>query len=884
MFTSEHNYNEGEFTNKVITLWYRPPELLLGETRYGTAVDIWSAGCILAEVILGRPMFTGKTDMDQLKLIFDLIGTPTDKNWEGFRQLKLIRTGEVTIDKARRPKLREKYSSKIQPVSALNLLEKLLELDPKKRISARGALTHRYFRVEPIAPNDPTELGKIDLGGDGAGYHEFQTKKRRREAKIVAKKAEEDAKRNGYDVEKQKEAFDKAYREHLKKGAEGEKQKQQMVLEKQKQVDTEKQRREQQSQQQFQHPNDRFPPPPQQQGDRDKWPSQQQGGAHDRYPSQQQPRSQHDRSRPQQEQDRHHNPQQQQLHRMQDFHPTTMDDRDRFPPDGNRNRPPQQPPPMMDDRNRFPLDDNRNMPPQQRPPVMEDRNRFPPDGNRMNDRGRFPPERRDRPPQQQQHPPFHPRDMPRGGDMRPPDNYYGSGRDDRGSNVFGTKFKRDEMDSSHQGAMRSFLSGGIGGTGRNEGPPLGNRNDGLPTRRGNDGMPRFDFDARLGGNDMMRRDTHHRMEGPPPNFPARNDDGFARGPNLRDVERSDNRPANHYGPPQPISYHDRPRDGGFDRPRDSSWRDDRQPNPYGPSQPHLFHASSPNNRRDNVERSRHESDRREPKLYESQLSSSRSDKKDTSDTNVKKPVSREDATDEGSRKEEHNDSKSRRHREKEHRHRGRERPRDKVKAYLEKEQSMDSDEESSRKKDNSSKEHRRSHKHSREHRSSSSQHRRKHSHDSHGKEKSMRESPRRDDRRSSKDKPTDEPPKRRSPSSSPKREHKSDRREKGNRERHSSRHRSDKKREGEPSFDRDRRHASKRSRHEERRPSSRDGSRRSRDGGDERSARDERGLEEGDHRPPPGLVYDRYGNPLNDRYCPMDRQGDYLGDDRDRRR
>ncbi|EED93125.1 predicted protein, partial [Thalassiosira pseudonana CCMP1335] len=136
---------EGEFTNKVITLWYRPPELLLGETRYGTAVDIWSAGCILAEVILGRPMFTGKTDMDQLKLIFDLIGTPTDKNWEGFRQLKLIRTGEVTIDKARRPKLREKYSSKIQPVSALNLLEKLLELDPKKRISARGALTHRYF-------------------------------------------------------------------------------------------------------------------------------------------------------------------------------------------------------------------------------------------------------------------------------------------------------------------------------------------------------------------------------------------------------------------------------------------------------------------------------------------------------------------------------------------------------------------------------------------------------------------------------------------------------------------------------------------------------------------------------------------------------------------
>jgi serine/threonine protein kinase len=109
--------NEGEFTNKVITLWYRPPELLLGETRYGTAVDIWSAGCILAEIILGRPIFTGKTEMDQLKLIFDLIGTPTKNTWDGFNELKLIRTGEVSIEKVKRPKLREKYGGKIQPVS-----------------------------------------------------------------------------------------------------------------------------------------------------------------------------------------------------------------------------------------------------------------------------------------------------------------------------------------------------------------------------------------------------------------------------------------------------------------------------------------------------------------------------------------------------------------------------------------------------------------------------------------------------------------------------------------------------------------------------------------------------------------------------------------------
>lgn len=212
--------NEGEYTNKVITLWYRPPELLLGETKYGTAVDIWSAGCILAEVILGRPIFTGKTDMDQLKLIFDLIGTPSEKSWEGFSELKLIRTGEVTINKVKRPKLREKYGTRIQPAAALGLLEKLLELDPRKRFTASRALSHRYFQTDPVAPEDPRDLGTIKLGENGAaGYHEFQTKKRRREAKAVAKTAEEAAKMRGDVLEKQKEAFDRAYRDYLTKGA-----------------------------------------------------------------------------------------------------------------------------------------------------------------------------------------------------------------------------------------------------------------------------------------------------------------------------------------------------------------------------------------------------------------------------------------------------------------------------------------------------------------------------------------------------------------------------------------------------------------------------------------------------------------------------------------
>ena len=98
-----------KYSNKVITLWYRPPELLLGsEVRfsdesvcaqclqvvadvcaqtYGPAVDMWSVGCILAEMIQGRPLFCGQNHIDQLEVIFKLCGTPTHVNWPSHADL-----------------------------------------------------------------------------------------------------------------------------------------------------------------------------------------------------------------------------------------------------------------------------------------------------------------------------------------------------------------------------------------------------------------------------------------------------------------------------------------------------------------------------------------------------------------------------------------------------------------------------------------------------------------------------------------------------------------------------------------------------------------------------------------------------------------------------
>ena len=76
------------FTHEVVTLWYRPPEILLGEKIYSTAVDIWSLGCIFAEMLTKKPLFPGDSEIDQLFRIFRLLGTPDETIWPGVTQLQ----------------------------------------------------------------------------------------------------------------------------------------------------------------------------------------------------------------------------------------------------------------------------------------------------------------------------------------------------------------------------------------------------------------------------------------------------------------------------------------------------------------------------------------------------------------------------------------------------------------------------------------------------------------------------------------------------------------------------------------------------------------------------------------------------------------------------
>ncbi|XP_024026224.1 cyclin-dependent kinase C-2 [Morus notabilis] len=166
-FSNDHNAN---LTNRVITLWYRPPELLLGTTKYGPAVDMWSVGCIFAELLHGKPIFPGKDEPEQLNKIFELCGAPDEVNWPGVSKIPWYNNLKPTRPMKRR--LREVFRHFDR--HALELLERMLTLDPSQRISAKDALDAEYFWTDPL-PCDPKSLPKYESS------HEFQTKKKRQQ-------------------------------------------------------------------------------------------------------------------------------------------------------------------------------------------------------------------------------------------------------------------------------------------------------------------------------------------------------------------------------------------------------------------------------------------------------------------------------------------------------------------------------------------------------------------------------------------------------------------------------------------------------------------------------------------------------------------------------
>ncbi|KAA6384208.1 MAG: putative Cyclin-dependent kinase 3 [Streblomastix strix] len=163
------------FTHEVVTLWYRPPDVLLGSKKYSTPVDLWSCGCIFAELLTGRPLFPGSSDHDELNRIFKLLGTPTAQTWPGIVELPeynskmLGLSGNINGSSSSSqqksasngtgfPIYAPHILSEIIPTlqdekehDATDLLQQLLVFDPTQRITAKQALVHPFFHDIPHA-------------------------------------------------------------------------------------------------------------------------------------------------------------------------------------------------------------------------------------------------------------------------------------------------------------------------------------------------------------------------------------------------------------------------------------------------------------------------------------------------------------------------------------------------------------------------------------------------------------------------------------------------------------------------------------------------------------------------------------------------------------
>jgi serine/threonine protein kinase len=148
------------FSNEVVTLWYRAPDVLLGSRTYNTSIDIWSAGCIMAEMYTGRPLFPGTTNEDQLVRIFRIMGTPSERTWPGIgglseykQNFQMFATQDL---RSILPQIEDR---------GLDLLGRMLQLRPELRISAADALNHPWFADLPAAQQRAQQ--GLQMGGLG---------------------------------------------------------------------------------------------------------------------------------------------------------------------------------------------------------------------------------------------------------------------------------------------------------------------------------------------------------------------------------------------------------------------------------------------------------------------------------------------------------------------------------------------------------------------------------------------------------------------------------------------------------------------------------------------------------------------------------------------
>jgi len=152
-----------KLTQRVVTRWYRAPELLLGSRKYTTQIDVWALGCVFAELLIGKShaLFPAQKTPDQFEIICEKCGTPDESQWPGFKSLPFYTN---MIPRKNHPRTLMQYMRKQKSnidSQALDLLDKMLNLNPETRITCKEALEHPYFKSDPL-PCEPSEMPKIE--------------------------------------------------------------------------------------------------------------------------------------------------------------------------------------------------------------------------------------------------------------------------------------------------------------------------------------------------------------------------------------------------------------------------------------------------------------------------------------------------------------------------------------------------------------------------------------------------------------------------------------------------------------------------------------------------------------------------------------------------
>lgn len=147
------------FTPIVVTQWYRPPEILLGESQYNESVDMWSMGCVMGEFWHRDAILKGENEIDQIKMISSLCGTMKPDNWPNIVNLRLYQQLKKLPSDFRKTRFFLKGKAPQVPDDQANdFFDKLLQCDPEKRLTAHGALNNNIFYSDPLPSKDLTKF------------------------------------------------------------------------------------------------------------------------------------------------------------------------------------------------------------------------------------------------------------------------------------------------------------------------------------------------------------------------------------------------------------------------------------------------------------------------------------------------------------------------------------------------------------------------------------------------------------------------------------------------------------------------------------------------------------------------------------------------------